>query len=383
MVSLNIDHEKVERLKQARRDLWDYKPVDHIPIVIWPSWTFGHTLREQLEDGDVQFAVNAKIIEKALQLVPDDYIPFARVTPGYMTIATMFGMEVHWSDDPSQPPGARGHLIHDLEDVYRLELPAMDAGLMPENIRRLRLHAANLPPDVYVTGIDAGGPLNTCKDLLDTDLLYTAFYDNPAAFHHLLAMAAAVQLELYEAVVRAVGGINRMTGIDFDPAWAPERYKSFVSDDVCATIGPEMFRKHIRPYNDRLFQPWGSGLLHNCGPHPCKHEYLAHSPRLKGLNLSYQYSRKEFAELREIFAGWGILHVMFDNESTPEAMLEGFRDMMEHLAPGVVGVPICMVDDTWRDEDVTALYWDMRKLSEQYAAEMRWAGSGASVAPLA
>jgi hypothetical protein len=25
-----------------------------------------------------------------------------------MTIATMFGMEVHWSSDPSQPPRAKG-----------------------------------------------------------------------------------------------------------------------------------------------------------------------------------------------------------------------------------------------------------------------------------
>jgi hypothetical protein len=40
----------------------------------------------------------------------------------------------------------------------------------------------------------------------------------------------------------------------------------------------------------------------------------------------------------------------------------------------VVGVPLCFVDDTWRDEDVTALYWDMRKIAEEYATQMRWVG---------
>jgi hypothetical protein len=374
MAGLNIDHRHVEALKQLRRDLWDYKPVDHIPVVIWPTWTFGHTLREQLEHGEVQFDVNVKIIEKCLRIVPDDYIPFARVTPGYMTLATMFGMEVHWSDDPSQPPGAQGHLIHDMEQVYRLERPRVDTGLMPENVRRLHMHAANLPPDVYMTGIDAGGPLNTCKDLLGTDLLYTAFYDHPKAFHHLLNLVTDLQLEIYQEIVRAVGGINRMTGIDFDPAWAPERYKSFVSDDVCATIGPRIFEVFSRPYNNRLFQPWGSGLLHNCGPHPCKHLYRGHEPQLKGLSLSYKYSRKDFSELRQIFAGWGIMHVLLDNETTPEAILAAFRDIMETLAPDVIGVPICSVDDSWRDDDVTALYWDMRKISDQYAANMRWVG---------
>ena len=373
MLPLNIDHARVERLKQERRDLWDYRRVDHIPIVIWPAWTFGHPLREQLENGDVQFDVNAKIIRKCLDIIPDDYIPFARITPGYMTIATMFGMEVHWSSDPSQPPGAQGHMIQDMCDVYVLKRPRMDAGLMPENIRRLRYHAANLPPDVYLTGIDAGGPMNTCKDLLGTELLYEAFYEHEKAFHHLLSMVTDLQLEVYREIISAVGGTDRMTGIDFDPVWAPEKYKSFVSDDVCATFGPTLFEKFSRPYNNRLFQPWGSGLLHNCGPHPSKRAYLDHSPRLKGLSLSYKYSEQEFRELREVFAGWGILHVLLDNESTLEAMLAAFRRMAETLAPDLVAIPICIVDDSWRDDDVTALYWEMRKISDQYAANIRWA----------
>jgi len=103
---LDIDHARVEKLKQERRDLWDYGRADHIPIVIWPNWTFGHSLREQLEEGDIQFEVNVKTIERCLAIIPDDYIPFARITPGYMTIATMFGMGLYWSSDPSQPPGA-------------------------------------------------------------------------------------------------------------------------------------------------------------------------------------------------------------------------------------------------------------------------------------
>jgi hypothetical protein len=374
MVQLDIDHRQVERHKQLRRDLWDYRRVDHIPIFIWPSWSFGYTARDQLENGEIQFEVNAKTIEKCLKLIPDDYIPWARVTLGYMTIATMFGMEPYWSHDPAQPPGTGGHIIADLEQVYHLPRPGLDAGLLPENLRRLRYHADNLPPDVYLTGIDSGGPLNTCKDLLETNLLYTGFYDNPAAMHHLLDLVTNLHLELYHAVVQAAGGIKRMTGIDFDPVWAPEKYKSFVSDDICATIGPDIFKEFSIPYNNRLYAPWGSGLLHNCGPNPCKHVYLEHSPKLKGLNLAYKYSHQEFAEFREILAGWGIMDIMLDNEPTPEAMLDAFQEMMETLAPDVIAIPICLVDDTWHDADVTALYWDMRKIADEYAANMRWVG---------
>jgi hypothetical protein len=374
VVKLEIDHGKVERQKQFRRDLWDYKPVDHIPVFIWPTWTFGHTLREQLENGDLQFQDNLRTIEKCLKLVPDDYIPWARVTPGYMTIATMFGMQVFWSSDPAQPPGTDGHMIHDLKQVYGLKRPTLFDGLMPEMLHRLRRHAAELPRDVYITGIDSGGPLNSLKDLLDTNLLYTGFYDDPEAVHYLLNLATEVQLEVYHALVEAVGGIDRMTGIDFDPVWAPEKYKSFVSDDICATIGPKLFREFSIPYNNRLFAPWGSGLMHNCGPNPCMHNYLDHTPKLKGLSLSYKYSRKDFPELSKVFAGWGMMHILLDNELEPQQMIEAFTTMMETLAPNVVGVPLCFVDDTWADEDITDLYWEMRKIANTYAASMQWVG---------
>jgi hypothetical protein len=34
MIALDIDHTNVERQKQFRRDLWEYRPVDHIPVFI-------------------------------------------------------------------------------------------------------------------------------------------------------------------------------------------------------------------------------------------------------------------------------------------------------------------------------------------------------------
>ncbi len=371
--SLTIDHQAVERHKQLLRDLWDYRRVDHIPVIFKPAWTFGYTDREATEDGEIQLEVNVRTIERSLRIIPDDYIPWARIWCGYMTLATMFGAQVHWTDDPAQPPGVRAPLIDEIDQVDRLRRPGLADGLMPENLRRLRRHADVLPRDVYLTGIDAGGPLNTCKDLVETNLLYTALYDHPEAMHRLLELVTDVQLDVYRAVVEAAGGIARMTSVDFDTIWAPERYKGFVSDDVCATIGPDLFREFALPYNSRLFAAWGSGLLHNCGPHPSRNLYPEHRPRLKGLHLAYKYSQRDFPALRQILAGWGVIHIVLDNEPTKEEMLSSFRSSMEMLAPDVIGVPVCILDNSWSDEDVTALYWDMRKISNEYAASLRWA----------
>jgi hypothetical protein len=373
--NLDIDHKLVEQNKERRRDLWDYKPVDHIPFFPWLILGCGTTFHEKLRDPEVQFEANLKAVGKTLELIPYDYIPSVFVTPGYMTIATMFGMEMYWGHDPDQPPGVLGPLIDDLEQVYSLQRPTMQDGIMPDNIRRLRYNLDHLPPDVYVTGIDSGGPLNTLKDLLDTNLLYLGFHDNPAAMHHLLDMVTHIQLEIYHTLVEVVGDVKRMTCIDFDPDWAPEKYKGFVSDDVCATIGPELFEEFSIPYNNRLYAPWGSGGLHNCGPNPNKDLYLAHNPKVKYLNCSYRYSHQEFPQFRDIFAGWGIVKPMFDNGETPEEMLDGFRYMRESLAPDTIGLPICIIDDTWTDNDIADFYWDMRKIGEAYAAAMNWAAS--------
>jgi hypothetical protein len=178
---------------------------------------------------------------------------------------------------------------------------------------------------------------------------------------------------MYRAIVEAAGGLDRMTSIDFNTEWTPEKYKAFVSDDVCATMGPELFREFGLPYNSRILRPWGSGLMHNCGPHPSRGLYLEHDPRLKGLHLAYKYSHADFPALREILAGWGVLFIVLDNELTPDLMLSAFRSSVEILVPDVIGMPVCILDESWSDEDVTALYWEMRAISNEYAANMRWA----------
>ena len=93
----------------------------------------------------------------------------------------------------------------------------------------------------------------------------------------------------------------------------------------------------------------------------------------EGLDVAYEWTKDELPALREMFAGWGMVEVNFDMVGErPEEMLAGFRHVMECLAPDVVGVPICTVDEGWTDDEITAFYWDMRKIGAEYARNMRW-----------
>jgi hypothetical protein len=290
-----------------------------------------------------------------------------------MTIATMFGMDVHWGDDANQPPGASGSLIEDMGEVYRLKRPdSRRDGLMPHNLRWLEYANRHLPPEVYITGIDLGGPLNTAKDLLETNLLYTSFFDAPEALHHFLDLVTEVQIACIREIISAAGGLERLTCTDFDPVWAPLPYKGFVSDDVCASFGPRIFSEFSIPYNNRILKGFQGGRLHNCGPNPSAQLYPDHEPQCFGLNCSYRYSREDIPILKEAFRGRGIVEFNFDNGEGPKEILQGFEEIAEVFAPDTVAMPVLFLDHTWSDEDLRGLYADMRKISEHYAQEMHW-----------
>jgi len=375
LADLARDEAEIERRKAERCRLWDYQRVDHIPIVIWMTCNpEGLTQRDLLADGQKQLGAGLLAISRCLHALPDDYIPWLRPDVGYMTIATVYGSQVHWSDDPNQMPGVAAPLITDIEQISRLErFDSRTRGLMPECLRRIRFFRQTTDGRIPLSGIDLGGPLNTCKDLVESSLLYTAFYDHPSAMHALLDHVTQTMIACYDAVIAACGGLEQMTTTDFDPTWAPLPYKGFISDDVMVHLSPRLWKQFGRPYNNRILSRYGAGLLHNCGPHPPGGEILEHTPPLRGLNCSWKYTRPDFERLGREFAGRGLVFAMFDNGESAEEMLAGFREMMERLLPGVAGVPVCIIDgEQWTDARVRDFYFAMRQIGEEYARRLHW-----------
>jgi Uroporphyrinogen decarboxylase (URO-D) len=369
----DIDQGEIEHRKERLRRAWGYRKVDHIPLAYVLDGDGSHTPRELCEDGGLQLEASILNIDRLLRLLPDDYLPVARFWPGYMTIATMFGMEIHWSDDPSQPPGVRGKKVTCLADLRGLRPPdPRSAGIMPSNLAWLKRFRDRLPPLVSLAGLDRGGPLNTAKDLFETDLLFTAMYDAPEELARFLELAASVQLGALELSIAAAGGVERMSSIDFDPVWAPEGKKGFISDDVSAGISPELFTRFCMPANGRIFSRWPGGRLHNCGPHPAVDLYLDHTPPIDGLNCSFRYTQPGLERIRNAFRGRGIVELMFDNGETGPEILRGYEEAANALAPEVVAIPVVWMNDSWTDDAIRALDADLRPIAARYAAEMRW-----------
>ena len=374
------DEGQIEKRKHRVREVWEYREVDHIPITLSiHDNPWGFTMRERLEDPEKQWAVAIAGVEHSLRLFPDDYIPTMRPDVGYMTMATVYGIPVHWSDDPEQMPGIRRNLIYDMSQVYDIpEFDPTERGLMPECLRRVRLFAERCRGRIYVSGIDLGGPLNTCKDLIETNLFYAAFYEHPEEFHYLLDRVTDDMIACYDAIIEAAGGKENMSTTDFDDLWAPETYKGYVSDDVCATISPRTFQEFGMPYNSRIFARYSGGLLHNCGPNPSAHLYLHHDPPIKGVTLAWEYSKGDSAALKEAFAGRGLIYTGIggigdDYRAGLEQVLAQFRWMAEFFAPEVVVMPRIGFDaQRLSDEQILKAYLLITEVAEAYARKMRW-----------
>jgi len=385
-LGLEIDHEKVERIKEQRRRLWNYQRVDHIPVDVelYPHYLSDiYTARRRFEEFDVWFECNLEAVRRSLATLPDDYIPWVGfLSRGSVGIPTMFGATVFWGSDPHQDPYIKP-ILTDLDQVY--ELPEPDPhrdGTMPETLEWTREFARRFPPDVHIAPLDLEGPLALAEMLAGSHLLYIGLRQNPEAIHHLLDLTTRTLIACEEAVIEAAGGLERLTSINDHVVWQPEWCKGALSDDICANISPAMFKEFSIPYNNRIYERWGGGLFHNCGPNPSAGLYLHHTPSLHGYNCSYQYSKDDLGKLREALGpraqeelGYrGHLQVLIgESGATAEEMVAAFRDLMERLAPDVYAIPSCYVEPAaWTDDDITQLYREMREVGDEFAANMRW-----------
>ena len=101
--------DEIERRKERVRRVWNYKRVDHLPIMLQVrSNPWGYTTREHFLDGDKQFQLEFEQVKLSLAMVPDDYIPSMRPDVGCIVIESSLGAEVVFGDNPQQTEQHQG-----------------------------------------------------------------------------------------------------------------------------------------------------------------------------------------------------------------------------------------------------------------------------------
>lgn len=373
-MDFDIPIKEIERRKQVIRDVWEYKKVDHIPVMLSiNSNPYGYTLHEELLSKEKQLQLRLASVKRTLELVPDDYIPTMFANVGCVAIENAYGMNMHYGDSPDQMPSVKGPLLDDIGDIYELKHINPDKdGILPEFLERVRYFVGQTNFMIPVTCLDMNGPMAIAMDILGSEAFLLGMYTNPEEIKFLLNFIIDDIITITDACIHAAGGIENMTCTDFVWEWFPEGRKGHVSDDICAMYSPHMFKEFAIPVNNRIFQKYGPGMLHNCGPNPCMEHYLGHYPGIGGADLNFQYSRADLPKFKEVFSRKGILYLGM-NFSSEEQTIADYQYIIKSLSPDVIAIPSVIIDETCIKSgkcNVKRLYETLRLMSIDYSKQV-------------
>ena len=363
-------HDELLRRKDLIRRLWAGEAVEHIPIDVRvrvnPS---GYTTRDLFMDGEKQLEVELASALASWELAKySDAVPAMRPDVGCSCLASAFGAEYYWGDNPEQTPGIKEYLITDLEEqAARIAIPdPLVDGWLPEGIRRIRRFAAAGEGFIPVSLLDAAGGINVAADLLGVTELMVSLYTAPDAMHVLLDKIQTLFAETIRLGIAAAGGEEHITTTDYPDYWFPEGRKGHVSDDMCAQYGPEMFNAFSAPYNARIFREFGAGGLHNCGPNPCHEAYVAGEWSPRSFDLSATYSGDDLPNLKRSLKKKSFIYLIWDTGQSP---VEWYRTVMESMAPDVIVVPVVALRP---EDDPEEISRQLRGIATEYAKCMAW-----------
>lgn len=363
-------HDELLRRKDLIRRFWAGLPVEHIPLDIRVRENpAGYTTRDMFLDGDKQLEVElASALATWDRCRYSDAVPAMRPDVGCSCLASAFGAEYYWGDNPEQTPGIRNPLITDIErqvDALPVPDPEID-GWLPEGLRRIRRFAEAGEGVIPVSLLDAAGGLNVAADLLGVTELLIALYSAPEAVHCLLDKIQALFAESIRRGIRAAGGEEFITTTDFPDYWYPEGTKGHVSDDISAQFGPDIYRQFSAPYHACILDEFGAGGLHNCGPNPCVQAYVEGPCAPRSLDLSARYSSDDLPRLKDTLKQKAFLYLVWDVDESP---VEWYHRIMTVMAPDVAVIPVVALSPDEPTEDIGR---QLRAIAVEYAERMEW-----------
>lgn len=363
--------DELERRKTLYRDLFAGRRLEHVPIDVRVTVPSPHSVQAQFRDGEKQLeAALANAVATWEHAPSSDAIPAMRPDVGCSCLASAFGAEYFWGEDPNQTPGIRKKIL-DLErlpeDVAALRDPdPRRDGWLPEGLRRIRRFAEAGEGFIPVSLLDAAGGVNVAADLLGMTEVMLAFHEQPAALHALLDRIQNLYADTIRAGIEAAGGEPHITTTDFEDVWYPEGWKGHVSDDVSAGFGPDIYAEFSAPYHARIFREFGAGGLHNCGPNPCHEAYVAHAVSPRSLDLFDTYSHADLPRFKRSLRHKAFVYLFYAGGKPP---VEWYREIVDLMAPDVIVVPVFSVAV---QDDPEALCRALRPLAVEYARRMDW-----------
>jgi hypothetical protein len=282
--------ERVQAAERLQQAVWDYEPVERIPVVVhgftpsdWPTYPYDEIF------GNPEKMLWNELLQAYLGVLQqDDRIMTVRANYGPAIIPSMFGATVRADGATTWIEGC--HSSDSIRRIIDRGMPDLSTGLgaktfLTEALYRDCLSDEGLSPYVHMFQADSQSPMD-CAALLWGNEIYTALYDEPDLVHALLDLITETTIAFVRRQKDILGESN-----DWMHHWwyrVPAGVR--VVDDTTINLSPEMYAEFARPYNERIFTAFGSGYMHYCG-HGLQAQYLRLATKgLRGIEMGSEFT---------------------------------------------------------------------------------------------
>lgn len=145
---------------------------------------------------------------------------------------------------------------------------------------------------VHIYHPDMQGPMDICE-LLWGSSLFISLVDRPALVKAFLKLITETYIRFMKEWEKIVPFSN-----NYNVHWSMlHKGKIMLRDDSAMNLSPEMFEEFVEPYDQKLLDEFGGGVIHFCG----KGDHYSHRfPEMKGLYAT-NMSQPEYNDMETIF----------------------------------------------------------------------------------
>jgi len=274
MNKLRFDKDRLAQAKEIRERWYLGEPVDRTPYVYMAeaaargSWMQAnpYNFKEMCNDSKTAAEGQLLSIQHQFDSFPDsDYLPVMNLFYlGEGILASIYGAEQYIVEH--DPPYTKGRLFSDIYEAQKLsndfEVEDTTWGrVLKEHVERF---VDITDGQVPVGPPDYQSPYGTATKLMPNEELMMAIYDEPELVHTFLGRVTDGIIKLSEAMLKWVGpelyAHNHSNPI-------PGKCGFMIWDDYISVLNPDLHKEFCMPQNLRLFERFGRGHLHTCGPY--------------------------------------------------------------------------------------------------------------------
>jgi len=318
-----------------------------------------------IEDFSLMLALEKERIAQK-ETIEDYDIPAIRTDFGTAIFPSAFGCPLFFSLE--KYPWNTPIIFDDPSQVYRLEKPSVDAGLLS---RVLEFTAFAVSFSTYPLRMtDLQGPIDTVYLMWESNAFFAALVEAKEAVHYLLDLVTDLIIDFVQTQKRIVG--EREFILCHLPHYLPSGEGICVSEDLLALLSPPLYREFALPYLSRLSRTFGGVFIHSCGNFTHNLPVLREVEGLRGVNFGATETPVE--EVLGILGGEVVVspHVGLNKD----IVFGDIFDYLDHLFRVGKGYPgLYVLVDTTNSLMKENMEWSEEKLTRIYRFFENWRGA--------